>query len=105
MSILVKGMEMPTVGTGKVIMIDSDGDVWTAGRDEYTIIDGAKAIPVPDHGRLIDADALIKTFHYEYDDEEVHGFEEGAFWFHGDVMNIVDSSPTIIPADRKEKEA
>ncbi len=51
MSILIKGMKMPKDGCHHIICIYADGMVSTGGR-AYT------AVPVPPHGRLIDADAL-----------------------------------------------
>ncbi len=102
MSILIKGMKMPSVGTGKVIMIDSDGDVWTAGKDECTIITGAKAIPVPPHGRLGDLDELEKSFR-EDADEEWNRFAAPVNWADAfdDVANIIADAPTIIPAEEE----
>lgn len=60
MSILIKGMEMP--GTGRYLIVYPDGRVVDTDIDgeSQCIIPGSKAIPVPDHGRLIDADALIE---------------------------------------------
>ena len=53
MAILIEGMEMPKVG-GKIITSYADGRV---------LYDGGyiKAVPVPPHGRLIDADALCAS--------------------------------------------
>ena len=47
-------------------------------------------IPVPDHGRLIDADALITAWHYDDHDVCVVDFE--------DIAN----APTIIPSNGKD---
>lgn len=59
MSILINGMEMPTEDEEIIIRIDSSGTVMT----EYALpISWAKAVPVPAHGRLIDADALMEKF-------------------------------------------
>ena len=55
MSIYIKGMEMPTDGP-LIFKINPDGTVsttWKNGYKKYT------AVPVPPHGRLIDADALM----------------------------------------------
>lgn len=98
MSILIKGMEMPTVGTGKVIMIDSDGDVWAAGKDECTIIAGAKAVPVPPHGDLKDADALIKSITSDEIEEN-----SGAKLLLAVFTEVVKSQPTIIEAEVERK--
>ena len=62
MDVLIKGMEMPLPGTFNIIHIYSDGQVhmpsWGKG---MTPINGVKAIPVPPHGRLIDADLIMKN--------------------------------------------
>ena len=52
MSILIKGMEMPKKKTGAVLIIYPDGRCAFENSEEY------KAIPLPPHGRLIDADAI-----------------------------------------------
>lgn len=51
MGVYIKDMEMPKDGCHHIICIYADGTVAT-GRREY------RAVPVPPHGRLIDADAL-----------------------------------------------
>lgn len=52
MSILIKGMRMPDKKNGAVIILYPDGSVALENGKEY------KAIELPPHGRLIDADAL-----------------------------------------------
>lgn len=50
------------------------------------------AIPVPPHGRLIDADALLKKCEFACTDDDV------------DVRvvrySVIEAAPTIIPADK-----
>lgn len=81
MSILIKGMEMPTAPV--LFCIHPDGKVFAdleGGWREY------KAIPVPPHGRLIDADALEHDFKkLVYQDN----------WYY----NSLHHAPTIIPAE------
>ena len=106
MSILIKGMEMPPAGTGKVIMIDSDGDVWAAGRDECTIIDGAKAVHIPPHGRLFDFDALLDDAKKRMQDEGLSNEEisvnmEFLEWCFTNEHNRL-YAPTVIPAEEDE---
>lgn len=63
MSILISGMEMPE-DREIMIRIDSSGTVMT----EYGLpISGAKAIPVPSHGRLIDANVLYEDCALDHD--------------------------------------
>lgn len=75
MGLYIKGMEMPKEGCHHMICIYADGTVSTGGR-VY------KAVPVPPHGRLIDADAL--TFEDDY-----YGWRD---------KKVVNAAPTIIPA-------
>lgn len=80
MGIYIKGMEMPTEDKEIIVRISSDGTVMT----EYASpIPWAKAVPVPEHGRLIDADALTKVSSPRYG-----------------LVNVgqIDNAPTIIPA-------
>ena len=58
MSILIKGMEMPKHG-GINICIFSDGKIYKSFHGiGFDPVQGACAISVPEHGRLIDADKL-----------------------------------------------
>jgi len=70
-------------------------------------------VPVPPHGRLIDADALTDAidstdwYHQAPNKEMVHGAnsaEHQAWYKEQDVYATVENAPTIIPAD-KEGEA
>lgn len=91
MSVLIKGLTKEKVES-----------CFRFAKDGWCIFDMPEIIEVPPHGRLIDADALMRSFHDEFDDEEVHDFECGAYWFHGSVINHVINSPTIIPAEEGE---
>lgn len=107
MSILIRGMEMPKEGFVE-ILICYDGTVQQTGKsyridgiDYYTPYVGkmpvmCKAIPVPQHGRLIDADALK----IEMMDENLDGYQ-GHSW--REVGQIIDDAPTVIPAEECEK--
>ena len=95
MSLLIKGMEMPKEDEEIIIRISSDGTVMT----EYALpITGVKAVPVPPHGRLIDADALEEKTDDRYSLGEIGRRERN---------DIVDAlrycAPTIIPAEEGEK--
>lgn len=89
MSILIKGMEMPKDGETIGVYIDGRGKVYEwlrdAIRDEHSIAD---AIPVPPHGRLIDADALLGDLPVEYPS----------------IVYAIETAPTIIPADKESGE-
>lgn len=98
MSILIKGMEMPTrCGRCDMCVPEADGDIdWhnvccITGADIVDV--GEKMVdcplvPVPKHGRLIDADA------YKQELKDCRS----AFW-----DEVLDSMPTIIPAEEGEK--
>lgn len=59
MSVLVKGMEMPIKKNGAVLIIYPDGKCAFENGKTY------QAVPVPPHGRLIDADAVLRRYDYE----------------------------------------
>ena len=87
MSVLIKGMEMPT-DHPMWIVVHPDGTVEanevSASRPVGWQTIRNAAVPVPDHGRLIDADAYIAYC--------------GDKWI---PLNIdaVNAQPTIIPAE------
>ena len=58
-----------------------------------TRLQNCPLIPVPDHGRLIDADALKHEF-------SICGIIDN----YGTQINMkIDKSPTVIPADKEEQ--
>ena len=98
MSILIKGMEMPTKENA-VILITPSGDVWMIGNmpNEDTHLVKAQAVPVPLHGRLIDADALKDK---EYNSGMWANGHDGFRQMVIDVEDIYDA-PTIIEAEEE----
>ena len=103
MDILIKGMEMPK--SPVLFCIHPDGKVFAdleGGWREY------QAVPVPEHGRLIDADALTNAiestdwYHQAPNKEMVHGANSAghqAWYKEQDVYSAIDNAPTIIPAE------
>ena len=107
MGVYIKGMEIP-----KSCLDCKVHYVWGSGRPQCLIngefIDDPNAykqkrleecplIPVPDHGRLIDADALTREqgFHdYKY----VSGLVYVSVC---EVVGLINAAPAIIPADRE----
>ncbi len=86
MSILIKGISMPSKKNGAVLIIYPDG--------KCAVEDGAilQAVELPPHGRLIDADALsddliTMTVHIEAA---------------GSLLRMVRAAPTIIEAEGEE---
>ena len=87
MSVLIRGMEMPT--EPMVLILFPDGNIST---EEYEIGANAKAIELPPHGRLIDADMLTT----------VTEMVNGEFKTYIEVFEVVDA-PTIIEAEETNK--
>lgn len=99
--LLILGMEMPKEGFVEILVRD-DGTVQQTGQsyridgtDYYTPYVGEmptiyKAVPVPPHGRLIDADALDSS-------------ETDYLGNHLVYLVDIDDAPTIIPAEEREK--
>ena len=106
MSVLIKGMEMPKscadcpIGDSLCcLLMPGVPALWK----EYTLAirtnrrhEDCPLVPVPDHGRLIDADAL--EYHADNVRDPMGRTEETVMW------KKIEAAPTIIPAD-KEREA
>ena len=94
--IYIPGMEMPKDGEHPYwVTIHSDGII------EYNENKGqgwqtSEAIPVPDHGDLIDRHNLKhKKITIDYDEWD-DTFDDGLLFTTG----LIDNAPTIIPADK-----
>jgi len=88
MSVLIKGMKMPENGSCIQIVIDDDGNVYSAVEKCIMKMGSiAKAVPVPPHGDLIDRDKLREK-------EFIHDGDAYAVVMSRDIRN----APTIIPA-------
>ena len=100
MSILIRGMEMPT-DRSRWVVIYPDGKVdYSDKTDEWETLKD-KAVPVPPHGRLIDADALIAKLNMMI----AMAFGEGNTAFHfayRSLGKVVENAPTIIEAEEGE---
>ena len=92
MSILIKGMEMPKDGSWRSIRIYPDGTIGRPiGFGDYALVEGAKAVPVPPHGDLIDRDTLREEWLENGENEYV--YDTNAF------LDSLDDAPTIIEAE------
>lgn len=102
MSILIKDMEMPTgcafcrIGkrNGKKMvcpLCDEEWDIHDPMSADHRL-DNCPLVPVPSHGRLIDADALL--------DSAFHLLNEASFLA---FQQIVFDAPTIIPAEEETR--
>ena len=84
--VYIKGMEMPK-NEPMLVKINPDGSVSTTAKNNYRKYE---AIPVPEHGDLIDRDALMEHL--------------GDSEYKGAVKRVLIQAPTIIPADHADKE-
>lgn len=86
--ILIKGIQFPKFSP-HVIEVYPDGTAIAHGKGIY-----GKAVPVPPHGRLIDADALKSYM------EECKGENAMDIYATGYARSFIDNAPTVIPADK-----
>lgn len=115
MSILIKGMEMPTRCADCWLMDGLDGRCCAKrGRaltPEYRYgskdrPDWCPLVPLPPHGRLIDADALmleIKEYIEEYDELDENGYHNLKWCAMKEAEATIANAPTIIPAEEDER--
>jgi len=83
--VYIKGMKMPRKKNGAVLIVYPDGRCAFENGKEY------KAVPIPPHGRLIDADALFKAF------------QRSGWYNNADRDEVADAivldAPTVIPEE------
>ena len=87
MGIYIKGMEMPK--RDSYFLLTPNGNIYDA--DTGLTLTQFTAIPVPDHGRLIDADALIEKF-----PDNGWGYHD---YICAEIRDEIRRAQTIIPAD------
>lgn len=85
--IYIPGERIPDTLTAFWIFPNGYVRVFGKNGDE---IRGREAIPVPDHGRLIDANKLFKEMEHEY-------WFDNADW--DKAEDLVIAAPTVIPAE------
>ena len=90
-AVYIPGMEMPK-GLGKTITIYPNGTVrvWVNNKGSGELLK-QRAVPVPPHGRLIDADELPWIEGRDEQDNQAYLL----------IKKCVDVLPTIIPASRE----
>ena len=97
MSVYIKNMELPK-DHPVCIVIDTAGQVrrYDLSNDRYTDDELLEAIPVPKHGRLVDADAMI------------HDIENSIApsWYIkeklADMIKFLNLKDAVIPASKEE---
>ena len=98
MGVYIKGIEMPKEGNWKTVRIYPDGSCAVPNwQGDCTFIKGTKAVSIPKHGRLIDADAYEQLL-YSLDNRDYRR-EKGSI---KDAIKFLHSNytPTIIPAEK-----
>lgn len=101
--VYIKGMEMPK--RDHWFLITPSGNVYDADVG-LALTPMFKAIPVPDHGRLGDLDALLKTAIYQ---QKHHDHTDGLAARHhiaefSHFIGMIMDTPTIIPASKEDGE-
>ena len=110
MSVLIKGMEMPEKGSWVTLRVFHDGQcfLYSWCGNDFDFMEHLTAVPVPPHGRLIDADALINEFKILQSGREIFGMElDSSFLSSGQelstewycVEDAIEDAPTIIEAE------
>ena len=105
MSVYIKGMEMPSE-CWQCLFQDSGNCIVNKRAVDRAIINGQRSdncplIPVPDHGPLIDKDALEQdisdsvVFSGRENNPEIYGANK--------IINRIRHAPTVIPADKEEE--
>lgn len=96
MSILIEGIDIPTRGNPITVSIYPDGTAEWEAQNKRGI-----AIPLPPHGRLIDADALRQTMYREAfeTDSPMQKWDSGCWIRYKMFERAEESAPTIIPAN------
>ena len=102
MSILIKGMEMPRNCDDCRLDIDCAYD---ESQDGYKMMGGrprkCPLVPVPPHGRLIDADANLAVMMRVLDAPNIsHGTIDTAML--KACIKMFEEAPTIVPAEEGE---
>lgn len=107
--IYIRGMEMPTKCVDCIL--DHKFFKWLECNKHVTgdmIKDGRRSpacplIPVPDHGRLIDADALrAKMYHEAFEtDTPMQKWDSGCWIRYKMFERMEEAAPTIIPASKE----
>ena len=104
MSILIKGMETPKNFDSCMFSRRSIHNIDWCVLTKKDLPCDCPIVPVPPHGRLIDADALLELIgfevrHYVVKDD----FDKGRVAAWNNVIHVIrEYAPTIIPAEEDE---
>ena len=111
MGIYIPGMEMPKACVF-CELYESDRFWCSASRKEIdcdnyeSVAHFCPLIPVPDHGRLVDADSLRSTMYHEAfeTDSPMQKWDSGCWIRYKMFERAEEAAPTIIPADKEAGE-
>lgn len=102
MDILIKGMGMPKGKEGKIIIYGLKGNYFAEYNEETHQAIWHEAVSIPEHGRLIDADALLPKsgydpmmFKHKYDGDHRTQYDTLMGY---EILGIVEDAPTIVEA-------
>lgn len=96
MGVYIKDMEMPKSCADCELAMHFDGyNENDCPFNSFSYYD-CPLVPVPPHGRLIDADALEKDGADIHEDVVCCGYVEDSIW--GFSHEMIENAPTIIPA-------
>lgn len=109
--LLIRGMEMPKGNDAVTIIIFPNGKVSLAHDRRFA--EYAEAVPVPPHGRLIDADVLIARYEKQRaEDRDIlcderafpSDYERAQYRYsrNSDFISALNSQAAIIPAEEGE---
>lgn len=120
MSVLIKGMEMPTSCYDCPLAMQDYttlfGKKLSRTTNSYACVLTHKSItstkrnrfcplvPAPPHGRLGDLDKLYKKMEHYSDNEGATGYQDDTFILRDSVLYVIEDAPTIIPAEEGKHE-
>ena len=94
--IYIPGLKFPNEDGVLTLRVWGNGMVEALDGYHSFLLSGVKAVPVPEHGRLIDADALPN-----YDKPIGKMMMFGGEYVY--TQTAIDNAPTILPADGEGK--
>ena len=89
--IVIKGMALPKQGMKRLILLP-DGEVREICGDEAVMATDARAIELPPHGRLIDAETL-KGILSRVPSKGIRNY------FFAEVGQFIDEAPTVVEGE------
>lgn len=108
--VYIKGMEMLRQGNYlAVVDNNTPGKTFVTFKKAYDtrkIVGSYEIIPVPDHGRLIDADEQIENWNREENQllsDGITYLDSHTSDIFADFKNDLEIASTIIPADKEEQ--